>query len=80
MAGGSDRGDEVRSGWELGIIQGLVSNSKDFGFYSEQMGLEIFEQRITSFSRTCGCCFQIRLKRARVQVGDYYNNPGKKLW
>ena len=32
------RGAEARSGWRLEIIQGLVSNLKDSGFYSEHMG------------------------------------------
>lgn len=71
---------------ELGRIQELgLGFSKQFqGLWlllrTYERPLEIFEQRITYFSRTCSCCFQNRLNRARVQVGDYYNNAGKELW
>lgn len=41
---------EARSGWRLEIIQGLVSNLKDSGFYSEGISEEApgaFWQRVT---------------------------------
>lgn len=71
-------GGEARSGWGLEIMQGLVSNFKDFGFYSELMRghWRILSREKPVFAAFLDVAFRIDCKST---IKKNYENTSSKL-